>query len=76
MSLQLHRPTPEGGLEPAPVIQKDYRRRLRSRRWSAAELSNPDVHTTNPWLAVGLIAFLAAGTFVVLVLGYATRFWG
>jgi hypothetical protein len=76
MSLQLHRPTPDGGLEPTPVVHGDYRRRLRSRRWSAAELPNPDVHATNPWLAVGLIAVLAAGTFVLIVLGYVSRFWG
>jgi hypothetical protein len=76
MSLQLHRPAPDGGVEPSPVIRGDYRRRLRSRRWSSAELSNPDVHATNPWLAVGLIAVLAAVTFVLLVLGYWSRFWG
>jgi hypothetical protein len=76
MSLQQHRPTPDGGLEPAPEVHRDYRRRLRSRRWSAAELANPDVHLTNPWLAVGLIAFLAAGTFLLLVLGYWSGFWG
>jgi hypothetical protein len=76
MSLQLHRPTPDGSVEPAPVVTQDYRRRLKSRRWSAAELANPDVHTTNPWLAVGLIALISAATFVLLVLGYASHFWG
>ena len=76
MSLQLHRPTSEGGLEPAPVTQRDYRRRLRSRRWRAAELANPDMHTTNPWLAIALIALLAAVTFVLIVLGYWSHFWG
>jgi hypothetical protein len=70
MSLQLHRPGPDGGLEPAPAEERDYRRSLRSRRWAPAELANPDVHKTNPWLAVGLIALLAAATFAILVLGY------
>ena len=41
MTMKLYRPTPDGGLEPAPVEAKDHRRRLRSRRWGAAELANP-----------------------------------
>ena len=82
MSLQLHRPGPEGRLEPASAdqptaaVQPDYRRRLRSRRWGAAELSNPDMHVANPWLAVGLIVLLAAATFVILVLGYWSHVFG
>ena len=42
MTMKLYRPTPDGGLEPAPVEAKDHRRRLRSRRWDAAELANPE----------------------------------
>ena len=76
MSLQLHRPNPEGGLEPAPPAQPDYRRSLRSRRWRSAELSNPDMHVANPWLAIGLIALLAGATFVILVLGYWSHVFG
>ena len=76
MSLKLYRKTPDGGLEPAPEEDVDYRRRLRSRRWAPAELSNPDVQATNPWLAVALIAGIAVITFVVLVLGYWSGFWG
>ena len=75
MSLKLYRPNPEGGLEPAPVEAKDYRRQLRSRRWNAAALENPEVHTTNPWIGVLLIVLLAAATFGVLVVGYAVGFW-
>jgi hypothetical protein len=75
MTLRSYRPTPEGGLEPAPTAD-DYRTQLRSRRWNAAPLENPEVDKTNPWIAVGYIAALSAVTFVLLVLGYATGFWG
>ena len=34
------------------------------------------MHVANPWLAIGLIALLARATFVLLVLGYASGFWG
>lgn len=76
MSLKLYRPTPDGGMEPAPVEAKDYRRQLRSRRWKPAALANPDVHKTNPWLGWAVIVGLAAVTFAIVVLGYASRFWG
>ena len=76
MSLQLHRPNPDGDLEPAPAAQPDNRRSLRSRRWGPAELSNPDMHVANPWLAIGLIALLAGTTFVILVLGYWSHVFG
>jgi len=76
MTMKLYRPTTDGGLEPAPVEAKDYRRRLRSRRWKAAELANPEAQTTNPWIAVGFIAGLAALTFAVIVAGYAIGHWG
>jgi hypothetical protein len=75
MSLKLYRPTPEGGMEPAPVEAKDYRTRLRSRRWNAAPLANPDTPKTNPWIAVAAITGVAALTFVVLVVGYLIRLW-
>jgi hypothetical protein len=76
MTMKLYRPTPDGGLEPAPVEAKDYRRRLRSRRWGAAELANPEAAKTDPRIAVAFIVALAIGTFAVLVLGYASGFWG
>jgi hypothetical protein len=31
---------------------------------------------TPPWLAIGFWAGLALATFVILVLGYGTGFWG
>lgn len=76
MSLKLYRPTPDGGMEPAPVEGRDYRRGLRSRRWKAAALENSESRGTNPWIAVAGIAFIAAGTFFALVLGYWSGFWG
>jgi hypothetical protein len=76
VTLKLYRPTPDGKMEPSPAEPKDYRRQLRSRRWNAAPLANPEVATTSPWLAVLFIAALCALTFVLLVAGYASGFWG
>ena len=75
MTLKLYRPDPDGGLEPAPVKTEDYRRQLRSRRWQAAKLSNPEVEQTDPRIAVLFIAILAFLSFVVLVVGYGIGFW-
>ncbi len=76
MTMKLYRPTPDGGLEPVPVEAKDHRRRLRSRRWDAAELSNPEADLTNPWIAVAAIVVVAALTFVLLVGGTVIGLWG
>jgi hypothetical protein len=75
MTMKLYRPTPDGGLEPAPVEAKDHRRRLRSRRWDAAELANPEANVTNPWIAVAFIIVLLVLTFVVIVGGAALDLW-
>ena len=53
----------------------DYRDQLRSRRWNAAPLRNPEVEKTDPRIAVAFIVVLAAITLGVLVLGYASGFW-
>ena len=74
MSLKLYRPVP-GGLEPSPVEGKDWRRRLRSPRWAAARLANPEGREATPLTAILFFGGLAAATFVLLVLGYATGFW-
>ena len=42
---------------------------------NTAALENPEVHTTNPWIAVLFIVLLAAATFGALVVGYAVGFW-
>lgn len=75
MSLKLYRPTPDG-LEPASVETRNWRGRLRSRRWQPAELANPEARATTPLMGVLFFGGLAALTFVIVVLGYASRFWG
>jgi hypothetical protein len=72
----LDRPSWEGGLEASPGDGGDYRDRLRSRRWKAAPLENPEVSPTDPRIAVAFIIGLLAVTFVLLVAGYASGFWG
>lgn len=75
MSLKLYRPTPDG-LEPSPVEHRTWRSRLRSRRWKPAELSNPEQAPTSTRMAVAFWVVLAVLTFVLLVVGYGTGFWG
>jgi hypothetical protein len=72
---RLYRPTADGGLEAAPP-EGDYRDGLRSRRWNAAPLENPEVEKTDGRIVVGAIILLSALTFVVLVVGYGTGVWG
>ena len=74
MSLRLYRPTP-GGLEPGQPEGGDWRGRLRSRRWRAAKLSNPEAVPVGPWSAVLVFGLLSILTLVALVIGYGTGFW-
>jgi hypothetical protein len=82
MTLQLHRPDGEGGLEPVPPADADWRRQLKSPRWGVAlegdrlpELKNPEMNPTSRlhsvlfWLSLGLL------TFLILVAGYGIGFW-
>ena len=82
MSLQLHRPDGEGGLEPTPVADADWRTQLQSPRWGTSlegdrlpRLGNPEMNPTSRfrsvlfWLGLGIV------TFLILVLGYGTGFW-
>ena len=48
----MYRPAAEGGLEARPGTSGDYRDELRSRRWNAAPLENPEVEKTDPRIAV------------------------
>ena len=75
MSLRLHRQVP-GGLEPSRAEPADWRRSLRARRWRAARLDNPEVEPVGPAGAILFFGALAVLTFVLLVLGYGTHFWG
>jgi hypothetical protein len=56
-------------------VTGDYRDELRSRRWDAAPLRNPEVEKTDPRIAVAAIVILCVITLVVLVLGYGSGFW-
>ena len=71
----LYRPDGEGGLDVAPR-QGDYREGLRSRRWNAAPLENPEAQKTDGRIVVGIIILLSIVTFVVLVVGYGAGVWG
>ena len=81
MSLQLHRPDGEGGLEATPA-ETDWQSQLRSPRWGRGlrrrrlpDLKNPEMNPTPRFMAVLFWLGLGAATFVLLVLGYATGFW-
>jgi hypothetical protein len=82
MTLKLHRPDGEGGLEPRPVAEPDWRGQLQSPRWGSglergrlSGLHNPEMNPTSRfrsvlfWLGLGIV------TFAVLVVGYSTGFW-
>jgi hypothetical protein len=82
MSLQLHRPDGDGGLEPRPVTDQDWQNQLRSPRWGGSlrngrlpELQNPEMNPTSRLRSVLFWLALAAVTFVVLVVGYGSGFW-
>ena len=82
MSLQLHRPHGEGGLEPRSVVDQDWQNELRSPRWGDGlrrkrlpRLQNPEMNPTSRFRSVMFWLALGALTFVVLVVGYGTGFW-
>jgi hypothetical protein len=83
MTLQLHRPDGKGGLEARPVVESNWRRQLRSPRWGAAlrggempGLKNPEMNPTRTGASLVFWGFLLVVTFVVLIVGYGTGFWG
>ena len=83
MSLELHRPDGQGGLEPRGVPERDWRRQLRSPRWGKRlrggrlpEHKNTAMEPTSRVMSLLFWAGLAVATFVLLVVGYATGFWG
>jgi hypothetical protein len=71
----MYRPGATGGLEAAGPQAADYREQLRSRRWNAAPLENPEVEKTDPRIAVGVLLALAAATLGILVIGYGVGLW-
>ena len=82
MTLQLHRPDGEGGLEPVPSTDTDWRADLHSQRWGTGleggrlpELKNPEMNPTSRFRSVLFWFGLAAVTFLILVVGYGVGFW-
>jgi hypothetical protein len=82
MSLQLHRPDGDGGLEPRSDPPANWQDQLRSPRWGGTlrrgrlpDLDNPEMNPTSRFRSVLFWFALAAVTFGVLVVGYGTGFW-
>ena len=83
MTLQLHRPDGEGGLEPRPVSDQNWRNQLRSPRWGRSlpgsrlpDLRNTEMNPTSRFRSVLFWGGLGLLTFVLLVAGYGTGYWG
>ncbi len=82
MTLQLHRPDGEGGLEPRPVTDQDWQNQLRSPRWGSGlrggrmpAHKNTEMNPTSRLRSVLFWLALGAVTFIVLVAGYGSGFW-
>ncbi|MEI8332391.1 MAG: hypothetical protein WCH74_00855 [Chloroflexota bacterium] len=74
MTLQLHRPDGERGLETRPN-DPNWRDSLRSPRWNLPALANPEMNPTSTARSVAFWLVLAALTFVLLLAGYGTNVW-
>ena len=74
MSLKLYRPTSEG-LEPSPVQEGNWRRRLRASRWDAAPLENPEATEVSPGSGILFFGTLAVVTFLIIVGGSLIGLW-
>ena len=82
MSLKLYGPDGEGGLEPHPLPEDDWRDQLQSPRWGSSleggrppALKNPEMNPTSRLRSALFWVALAALTFILLVIGYGTGFW-
>lgn len=82
MSLRLHQPDGEGGLEPRPETHDDWRTQLRSTRWGSEldrsrlpDLKNPEMNPTSRLRSVLFWVVLAGATFAILVVGYGLGIW-
>jgi hypothetical protein len=74
MTLQLHRPDAEGGLETRPN-DPSWRASLRSPRWNLPPLKNTEMNPTSTARSVVFWLALAALTFILLLAGYGTQVW-
>jgi hypothetical protein len=82
MTLQLHQPDGEGGLEPVLHDDPDWRNQLQSPRWGSdlrgqrpPALKNPEMNPTSRFMSVLFWLGLAIVTFVILIVGYGSGFW-
>jgi hypothetical protein len=83
MTLQLHKPDGQGGLEKRAAQDVDWRRQLRSPRWGSQigrrkrmpGLANTEMNPTSSARSVVFWLALAGLTFVLLIAGYGTGFW-
>ena len=82
MTLKLHRPDGEGGLEPRQVVEPDWKAQLESPRWGTAleggrlpDLKNPEMNPTSRFRSVLFWLGLGLATFLLLVVGYGSGFW-
>jgi hypothetical protein len=82
MTLQLHKPDGQGGLEKRSVHEDDWQRQLRSPRWGSGmrtkrlpALSNREMNPTSTARSVAFWLVLGGATLVLLVAGYGTGFW-
>jgi hypothetical protein len=82
MTLKLHGPDGEGGLEAHPIPVDDWRDQLQSPRWGTSleggrlpHLKNPEMNPTSRLRSALFWVGLAILTFVLLVVGYGTGFW-
>jgi len=82
MTLKLHQPDGEGGLEEHQLADPDWRRQLQSPRWGSSlhrqrlpNLKNPEMNPTSRFMSVLFWLGLAGLTFVILVVGYGIGFW-
>jgi hypothetical protein len=82
MTLKLHRPDGEGGLEPRQVVEPDWRTQLESPRWGTGlergrlpDLKNPEMNPTSRLRSVLFWLGLGVATFLLLVAGYGSGFW-
>jgi hypothetical protein len=74
MTLQLHRPDGQGGIETVGP-KKQWREDLRSPRWNVPALANPEMNPTSTARSVVFWLALAVLTLVLLLVGYGTGFW-
>ena len=81
MTLQLHKPDGEGGIEPritdprTGATSSAPRAGAQARAQRLPALRNPEMNPTSRFMSVLFWLGLGALTFVLLVLGYATGFW-